>query len=223
MKKIFSCLICFSLMFSLSACTGRVAEENFSLQAASHPEDVPKPAVTFVNDKTIQDGDLTPEELEAQLAVNHDLWMGLLKNQQVDWQDSKIVEKAVNKAMLTYAQMDGLGYLDRLRTPEALMKAYFARLDDNLSFNERVVAFQQAYPVAAGPLAGYFHVTAKHLQAIDQEPNSQDKAESLVRTYEKNLQAYHNRHPKDLYTSEKINRQMKLNFYRDGTVGLVSQ
>lgn len=220
MEKFLSYFLGFFLLLSLMGCAGTDMQESSSRQTEMNPEDVPKPDVPFVNKKTVHSGDLTPDELQSQLQVNHDLIMDLLKGQKMDLKDAKMAGKALDQAMLTYTQMDGLNYLDRLRTPEALMKAYFSGLDNKLPYHERVTSFREAYPVAASTLDGFFSATERHLQAMEKDPNAQDNYEQLVKDYEKDLQKYRDQHPEDLYKSEKLGENMDLKFYTDGTVAI---
>ncbi|MFM9414293.1 copper amine oxidase N-terminal domain-containing protein [Peptococcus simiae] len=181
----------------------------------------PAPKLSFVNEKTIHDGDLTADEGQAQVKVHHDLFMQLLANQAQSFASFEAAEKAVDQASLAYVRLESRGDLDRLRTPLALMKASFSKMDKEASFSDRVAAFQKQYPVAAQSLTGFFEATASHLQDLAKDPNAQQNFDKLIKDYDKHLKAYRDHHPEDLYQTENLNGVAKLVFYTDGSLALL--
>lgn len=222
--KGFAGALVLTLLLSQAACTPGPEKE----PAASGTSVVSKTAdglkLTFPNDKTVNDGDLTNEELTEQLAANANLWQQLWKEAgTANTYDA--FQEIDQKARTTYAQLLSSGKLNRLRTPEALFEAFIKKVSaesPNQSFAERVSVFQKEYPVAAKELGEVFTTTAASLAASEKitQP-TQETSAKIMKDLEAAKIAYREAHPDDVYKRVQINAETEAIFYRDGSLRLM--
>ncbi len=221
--KGFAGVLVLTLLLFQAGCTAGPGKEPAVSGSSVSSKTADELKLSFPNDKTINDGDLTEKELGEQLAANRDLWQQLWKEAGTakTYDDFQGLDQ---KARTTYAQLLSAGKLNRLRTPEALFQAFIKKADSenpNQSFAKRVAVFQKEYPVAAKELGEVFTTTAASLAAS--EKITQPTPETSAKIMKDLKAAYREAHPEDVYDRVNINAETEVVFYRDGSLRLIKR